>query len=55
MSVKKVCLINDIAGYGRVASTAMMPVLCSQNIMSSILPTAVVRNVRDYGKFHIED
>lgn len=55
MSVKKVCLINDIAGYGRVASTAMMPVLCSQNIMSSILPTALVSNVLDYGKFHIED
>lgn len=53
--MKKVCLINDIAGYGRVASTAMMPVLCSQNIMSSILPTALVSNVLDYGKFHIED
>lgn len=53
--MKKVCLINDIAGYGRVASTAMIPVLCSQNIMSSILPTAFVSNVLDYGKFHIED
>ena len=55
MSVKKVSLFNDIAGYGRVASTAMMPVLSSQNIMSSILPTALVSNVLDYGKFHIED
>ncbi len=55
MKQKKVCLINDIAGYGRVASTAMLPVLAVHGLMSSILPTALVSNVLDYGQFHIED
>lgn len=52
---KKLLLINDIAGYGKVALSAMIPVLSHMKYETYNLPTAVVSNTLDYGKFDILD
>ena len=52
---KQVLLINDLAGYGKVALSAMMPILSYMGINIQNLPTALVSNTLDYGKFDILD
>lgn len=52
---KKVLLINDLAGYGKVALSAMLPVLSYLKYETYNLPTAIVSNTLDYGKFDILD
>lgn len=52
---KKLLLINDLAGYGKVALSAMIPVLSHMKYETYNLPTAVVSNTLDYGKFDILD
>lgn len=52
---KKVLLINDLAGYGKVALSAMLPVLSHMKYETYNLPTAIVSNTLDYGKFDILD
>ena len=52
---KKVLLINDLAGYGKVALAAMLPVLSYLKYETYNLPTAIVSNTLDYGKFDILD
>ncbi|MEE3422767.1 MAG: bifunctional hydroxymethylpyrimidine kinase/phosphomethylpyrimidine kinase [Succinimonas sp.] len=52
---KKVLLINDIAGYGKVALSAMIPVLTGLGHDVYNLPTAIVSNTLDYGLFRIQD
>ena len=49
----KVLLINDLAGYGKVALSAMIPVLSHMQYDVCSLPTALVSNTLDYGKFDI--
>ncbi len=49
----KVLLINDLAGYGKVALSAMIPVLSHMQYEVCSLPTALVSNTLDYGKFEI--
>ncbi len=49
----KVLLINDLAGYGKVALSAMIPVLSHMKYEVCSLPTALVSNTLDYGKFEI--
>ena len=49
----KVLLINDLAGYGKVALSAMIPVLSHMGFDLYNLPTALVSNTLDYGKFDI--
>lgn len=49
----KVLLINDLAGYGKVALSAMIPVLSNMGYDLYNLPTALVSNTLDYGKFDI--
>lgn len=49
----KVLLINDLAGYGKVALSAMIPVLSHMQHEVCSLPTALVSNTLDYGKFEI--
>ena len=53
--MKKLLLINDLAGVGKVAMSSMIPTLSKLNISSSYLPTALVSNTLDYGKFDILD
>lgn len=50
---KHILLINDLPGYGKVALAAMMPVLAHLGHHLYNLPTALVSNTLDYGKFEI--
>ena len=52
---KKLLLINDLAGYGKVALSAMIPVLSHMKYETYNLPTSIVSNTLDYGKFDILD
>lgn len=52
---EKILLINDLAGYGKVALGAMMPVLTHMGYDLYTLPTALVSNTLDYGSFEILD
>lgn len=52
---RKLLLINDLAGYGKVALSAMIPVLSHMKYETFSLPTAIVSNTLDYGKFDILD
>lgn len=46
-------VINDLCGYGKVATTAMLPILSYMGIPTFNLPTALVSNNLEYGKFSI--
>ena len=50
---KKILLINDMPGYGKVALPAMVPILTHMKYEVFSLPTALVSNTLDYGKFAI--
>jgi pyridoxine kinase len=50
---KQILLVNDMAGYGKVALSAMIPVLSHMKHNIYNLPTALVSNTLDYGKFDI--
>lgn len=44
-----------MAGYGKVATAAMLPILSYMGYPTYNLPTALVSNTLDYGKFNILD
>lgn len=48
---KKVLLINDLPGYGKVAIPAMTPALIRKRFEVFSLPTTIVSNTFNYGKF----
>jgi len=48
---KKILLINDMPGYGKVAISAMTPVLVHKGFEVFSLPTMLVSNTLNYGKF----
>lgn len=52
---KQLLLVNDLPGYGEVALAAMMPVLTHMGHHVYNLPTALVSNTLDYGRFEILD
>lgn len=54
-SSKNILIINDMPGYGKVALAAMLPVLSNMGHSVYNLPTALVSNTLDYGKFTILD
>lgn len=45
----QILLINDMAGYGKVALSVMIPVLSHLKFETFNLPTALVSNTLDYG------
>lgn len=53
--MKQILLINDIAGYSKVGMTAMMPILSYMGVPTYSLPTSLVSNTLNYGRFHIQD
>lgn len=53
--MKKILLVNDIAGYGKVGMAAMLPILSYMGIPAFNLPTALVSNTLDYGDFTMLD
>ena len=55
MDQKQILLINDIAGYGKVATAAMLPILSYFGYSTYNLPTLLVSNTLDYGKFNMLD
>ncbi|NCC42897.1 MAG: phosphomethylpyrimidine kinase, partial [Clostridia bacterium] len=52
---EKVLLMNDLPGYGKVALAAAMPILTHYGYSVYNLPTALVSNTLDYGKFYIQE
>lgn len=52
-SKKQILLINDVCGYGKVATAAMLPILSYMGMPVYNLPTALVSNTLDYGKFNL--
>lgn len=52
---KQILLVNDLPGYGKVALAAAMPLLSRMGHHIYNLPTALVSNTLDWGKFHILD
>lgn len=55
MKKSQILLVNDMAGYGKVATAAMLPILSYMGLPTYNLPTALVSNTLDYGKFNILD
>ena len=53
--MKKICCVNDMPGVGKIALSAMSPILSINGIDVSYLPTALVSNTLDFGKFDILD
>ncbi len=52
---QQILLVNDIAGYGKVATAAMLPILSYFGYPVYNLPTCLVSNTLDYGKFNLLD
>lgn len=55
MDNNRVLIINDVTGYGRVSSFAMMPIMTAYGHHPYVLPTALVSNTMDYGSSVILD
>lgn len=53
--VKKICCVNDMPGVGKIALSAMIPILSAKGVDVTCLPTALVSNTLDFGKFDILD
>lgn len=52
---KRIVLFNDLPGYGKVALAAMVPLFSHMGHFPYQVPTAVVSNTLDFGKFRIQD
>ena len=50
---RRILLVNDLAGWGKVALSAMIPILSHLRHQVFNLPTALVSNTLDYGTFEI--
>ena len=55
MKKDRVLLLNDLPGYGKVALSGMIPVLTHMGYRVSHIPTALISNTLNYGKFEILD
>lgn len=55
MDRKSILIINDITGYGRVSTFAMLPIFAHCGFHPYVLPTALVSNTMDYGSAAILD
>ncbi len=51
--MKQILLINDVVGHSHVGMVAMLPILTYLGHATYNLPTALVSNTLDYGKFNI--
>ena len=49
----KILLIEDLAGYGKISLSAMIPIMSHMGYNLYNLPTALVSNTLDYGLFHM--
>ena len=55
MKPTQLLLVNDMCGYGKVALSAMLPVLSHMGYRIHNLPTALVSDTLNYPKFYIHD
>lgn len=55
MEGKNILLVNDLPGYGKVALAAMVPILSRMGYYTFQVPTAIVSNTLDYGRFRIQE
>lgn len=55
MQKNSLLIVNDVTGYGRVSTFAMLPILAQYGIHAYVLPTALVSNTMDYGSAEILD
>ncbi|MCR5129994.1 MAG: bifunctional hydroxymethylpyrimidine kinase/phosphomethylpyrimidine kinase [Prevotella sp.] len=55
MGKKQILLVNDMAGHSKVGMGAMVPVLSYLGFPTFNLPTALVSNTFNYGKFNVLD
>ena len=53
--MKQILLINDVVGYSHVGMVAMLPILTYLGHPTYNLPTSLVSNTLDYGKFNVLD
>lgn len=53
--MKNIVLLNDLPGYGKVALSASNPILTSMGYNVLNIPTALISNTLDFGKFEILD
>ncbi len=51
--MKQILLINDVVGYSHVGMVAMFPILTYLGHSAYNLPTALVSNTLDYGRFNV--
>lgn len=51
--MKRVLLLSDFLGYGKVACNAMIPIFNYLNVETISLPTSLVSNTLNYGKYNI--
>lgn len=51
--MKQILLINDVVGHSHVGMVAMLPILTHQGHSVFNLPTALVSNTLDYGRFNV--
>lgn len=52
---KNILIIGDMPGYGKIGMAAMLPILSNMGHSIYNLPTALVSNNFDYGKFALMD
>ena len=53
--IKKIALINDIAGYGRCSMTAAIPVISAMGVQCCPMETAVLSNHTGYPDAFFDD
>ena len=51
--MKQILLINDVVGHSHVGMVAMLPILTHMGHSTYNLPTALVSNTLDYGRFNV--
>ena len=52
---KNILMIGDVPGYGKMGLAGMLPILSNMGHSVYNLPTALVSNNFDYGKFSVLD
>ena len=55
MKETNILLVSDIVGYGKVASSVMIPILSYNGLSVYNLPTAIVSNTLNYKSFQIQE
>lgn len=53
--MKRICCVNDMPGVGKIALSAMAPILSAKGFDVAYLPTALVSNPLNLGKYDILD